>query len=161
MTLLTVTALDLPKRLKAARLMADLEQADIAAAIGVARQTVSNWERGVSEPSATFFVRWAAATGQPLEWLAEGVSVRPEGFEPPTYCSVADALRTCGAVREGTLGYQRCCLVAGHTGPHRSQDLGSWSAEWNRPCPMCGAPLVWGVCRAPHDAARVVWELAA
>jgi transcriptional regulator with XRE-family HTH domain len=88
-------------RLKYARLLAGLEQAEIAARLGVARTTVSAWETGRTEPSATNFVRWAHVTGQPLEWLAEGVndetpaeagaastvstSVRPEGFEPPTF----------------------------------------------------------------------------
>ncbi len=95
MTLLNDTALDLRKRLKAARLLADLEQAELAERIGVARQTVSNWERGLAEPSATHFVRWAKVTGQPLEWLAEGIEVRPEGFEPPAYWSVADLEDLC------------------------------------------------------------------
>lgn len=85
MTLMNDTKLDLAKRLRTARLLADLEQADIAERLGVARQTVSGWERGVSEPSATHFVRWAKETGQPLEWLAGGIDVRPEGFEPPAY----------------------------------------------------------------------------
>jgi len=81
------TTLGLAKRLRAARLLADLEQGAIADRIGVARTTVSNWERGLSEPSATHFVRWAKETRQPLEWFAEAVAldVRPEGFEPPTY----------------------------------------------------------------------------
>ena len=82
------TKLSLRGRLKAARLLAEMEQAELAERIGVARQTISNWERGVAEPSATYFVRWANETGQPLAWLAEGVQVRPEGFEPPAYWSV-------------------------------------------------------------------------
>ncbi len=45
----------------------------MAARLGVARTTVSAWETGKTEPSATNFVRWAHETGQPLEWLAEGV----------------------------------------------------------------------------------------
>ena len=87
MTILNDTGLGLAKRLRAARIIADLDQAGIAERIGVSRQTVSNWERGLAEPGATYFVRWAKETGQPLEWLAEGVSdvVRPEGFEPPAY----------------------------------------------------------------------------
>ncbi len=94
-------------RLKYARLLAGMEQAEIAARLGVARTTVSAWETGRTEPSATNFVRWAHVTGQPLEWLAEGINdktpaeagvvssvstrVRPEGFEPPTFWSVASA----------------------------------------------------------------------
>lgn len=88
MTIINDTGVGLAKRMKAARILAGLDQAQIAERVGVARQTVSGWERGLSEPSATYFVRWAKATGQPLEWLADGV-VRPEGFEPPAYWSVA------------------------------------------------------------------------
>jgi len=64
----------LTDRLRKSRLLAGLEQAEIAAALGVARNTVSNWEHGRSEPPASAFVRWSRATGVPLEWLAEGVS---------------------------------------------------------------------------------------
>lgn len=76
------TGLGLAKRLRAARLLADMEQADIAKRIGVARQTVSAWEQGRTEPSATYFVRWALATGQPLEWLAEGCATRDSNPQP-------------------------------------------------------------------------------
>ncbi len=90
MTLFNDTALGLARRLRAARLLADLEQADMADRIGVARTTVSAWETGRTEPSASHFVAWSQITGQPLDWFAEGVQVRPEGFEPPTFCSVAE-----------------------------------------------------------------------
>ena len=95
MTIFNDAGLVLTERLRVARLSAGLDQAQIARRIGVARQTVSNWERGLAEPSATYFVLWARATGQSLEWLAEGVhdkapagagaDVRHEGFEPPTF----------------------------------------------------------------------------
>ncbi len=75
MSTITVTGLSLAKRLRAARLLADMEQADIATAIGVSRSTVSGWEQGRTEPGASYFVRWAAVTGQSLDWLAEGVGV--------------------------------------------------------------------------------------
>lgn len=97
-------ATELRKRLRVSRLLAELEQDEMAAAIGVSRGTVSNWERGRSEPGATYFVRWARVTGVTLEWLAESVnaetapteveavsslsqhSVRPKGLEPLTFC---------------------------------------------------------------------------
>lgn len=83
------TGLSLGKRMRVARQMAELDQAKIAEMLGVARTTVSTWERGETEPSASSFVRWSQVTGQPLEWLAEGV-VRLEGLEPPTFWSVAE-----------------------------------------------------------------------
>jgi DNA-binding XRE family transcriptional regulator len=146
MTLMNVTGLSLAKRLRAARLLADLEQAELAELIGVARTTVSNWESGRTEPSATYFVRWANATGQPLEWLAEGV-VRPEGFEPPAYCSVADGIGPCrcrhGVWRHADGSCEACyCLGFLET---RHDDL-----VLNPPCPVCGSPLVWGVCVGIH-----------
>jgi transcriptional regulator with XRE-family HTH domain len=84
MTMLNDTGISLGKRLRIARQMADLEQSEIAAILGVARTTVSTWERGQTEPSATNFVRWAQVTNQPLEWLAEGIA-RPKGLEPLTF----------------------------------------------------------------------------
>ena len=87
----------LHERLRRARLLAGLEQADVAAALGVARATVSTWETGRTEPSATSFMKFAQITGQPLDWFAESVNaetpasagvdydVRHEGFEPPTF----------------------------------------------------------------------------
>lgn len=84
MTLMNDTELGLAGRMKAARLLRGLEQQDVADALGVARTTVSAWERGVSEPSATNFARWAVVTGQPMEWLA-GEAVRPKGLEPLTF----------------------------------------------------------------------------
>lgn len=98
MTILDNPTWTLVDRLRKSRQLADLDQEQIADAIGVGRTTVSNWERGRSEPSATYFVRWARATGVTLDWLAEGLNaetapadaetvsmVRPEGLEPPTF----------------------------------------------------------------------------
>lgn len=90
MTMIDNPTWTLSERLRRARLLAGLEQKDVAAALGVNRATVSLWETGKTEPSASNFVRWAQLTGQPIEWLAEGV-VRPEGLEPPTFWSVADS----------------------------------------------------------------------
>ena len=78
------TGMALSSRLRTTRLLAHLDQQQIADKLGVARTTVSTWERGETEPSATNFVLWALITGQPLEWLAEGV-VRPKGLEPLTF----------------------------------------------------------------------------
>lgn len=106
MTIIENPTWTLSERMRLSRQMAGLEQQDIAKRLGVARTTVGAWESGRSEPAATCFVRWAEITGQTLEFLAAGigikkttptkrvdagflVTVRPEGFEPPTFCSVA------------------------------------------------------------------------
>ena len=102
MTMIENPTWTLAQRFRRARLLAGLEQADVARALGVSRGTISTWETGKTEPSASNFVRFAQVTGQPLEWFAEAVNdeapaeagawVRHEGFEPPTFWSVADAL---------------------------------------------------------------------
>jgi transcriptional regulator with XRE-family HTH domain len=84
MTMLDNRTWTLAERLKKARQLAGMEQAQLAEAVGVSRVSISNYELGKTEPTVTTFVLWAEATGATLEWLAEGV-VRPEGFEPPTY----------------------------------------------------------------------------
>jgi transcriptional regulator with XRE-family HTH domain len=71
----------LADRLRRARLLAGLEQAELAQKVGASRASISNYETGKAQPTATVFVLWAEATGQTLEWLAEGI-VRPKGFEP-------------------------------------------------------------------------------
>jgi len=105
----------LAQRMRRSRLLADLEQADVATQLGVARATVSAWETGRTEPSATNFVRWAEITGQPLEWLAEGISrsvgvvVHPPGLEPGTHWLWADAIDLSDCDHEWT----ECCTSCG------------------------------------------------
>lgn len=81
MTMVDNPTWTLSERLKRSRLLAGLDQKDIAERLGVNRSTVSFWESGHTEPSASNFVRWAAVTGQPLEWLAEGVQKAPVAGE--------------------------------------------------------------------------------
>lgn len=103
----------LGRRIRAARALVGLDQADLAERLGVHRNSVSSWETGTTEPRVSEFVAIAALTGQSLEWLAEGV-VRPKGLEPPTFCSVAGHER-CAWVN--TFGW-RCTRHAGHAGEH-------------------------------------------
>ena len=73
------------ERLATARKLAGIDQTTMGHLIGASRPTVSAWERDEREPSFSQVVRWAKETGQSLEWLAGGVWVRHEGFEPPTF----------------------------------------------------------------------------
>ena len=77
----------LGQKIKVARITASLKQEDIARAAGVSRPTVSQWENGDTEPSASKLFAIAHATNQPLGWFAEGLIpvARPEGLEPPTF----------------------------------------------------------------------------
>lgn len=66
-----------------------MEQSELATVLGVSRTSVSNYETGRNDIPALVMIRWAELTRTSLDWLAWG-GVRPEGFEPPTYCSGAD-----------------------------------------------------------------------
>lgn len=53
-----------PERLREARGTHSMEE--IAAAVGVTRQTIGNWEAGTGEPPATALAAIAALTGHAL-----------------------------------------------------------------------------------------------
>jgi transcriptional regulator with XRE-family HTH domain len=56
-------------RLRKARELAGYEQASLALELGVAKNTVSNYERGTVRPRRPVLVAWAMATGVALDWL--------------------------------------------------------------------------------------------
>lgn len=78
--------------LKGTRGAAGLTTREIGAKVGVSASTVSAWERGAGEPSATQFILWARATKQPLDQMIEGLSsCTPwdSNPEPTDYESIA------------------------------------------------------------------------
>ena len=89
MTTLTPAATEttLGRKLRASRILAGMDQGQIAEAIGVARTTVSGWETDKFEPTASSLFAWARETNQPLDWFAEGLvgDARSKGLEPPTF----------------------------------------------------------------------------
>lgn len=88
---------ELKHRLVLARETADMDQTKLAHSLGVARQTISNYERGTTSPRRAVLLAWAMATDVDVEWLltgmenphpgspGEGESVPPTGVEPATY----------------------------------------------------------------------------
>lgn len=70
-------------RLRKAREDAGLSQAQLAVAIGISRNTVSNAELGDRTPLQITLRAWAEATGVPLQWLVTGTigsgGPRPRG----------------------------------------------------------------------------------
>jgi len=79
----------LQHRLSLAREIAGIDQVTMAASLGVARPTVSNYERGFTTPRRAIIVAWAMATGVDVEWLEKGDvaaphPVGPAGIEPTT-----------------------------------------------------------------------------
>lgn len=66
-------------KMRKARELAGLSQAEMALKIGVSRQSVSNYEVGATEnPRRIVLNAWAAATGVPVEWFTGG----PDGGQP-------------------------------------------------------------------------------
>ena len=63
---------ELQHRLALSREIADMDQIAIADALGVSRQTVSNYERGFTAPRRAVLVAWALATGVDVDWLVNG-----------------------------------------------------------------------------------------
>jgi transcriptional regulator with XRE-family HTH domain len=55
---------------RATRRYKDLTQAEVAAQVGVAAETLSRWESGDREPKASHLQRWAAALGLTMDELA-------------------------------------------------------------------------------------------
>lgn len=73
-TLIQISATTVPELLRATRGAAGYSARGIAPLIGVSHGTVSNWEKGVAEPSLSQFLRWAEVTGQPAGQLLQGIS---------------------------------------------------------------------------------------
>lgn len=59
-------------RIRQARKAAGLNQAGLAARIGVSQPAVANWESGVHDPRRLMLARLAEALDAPLDWLADG-----------------------------------------------------------------------------------------
>ena len=78
-------------RLRKAREELGLSQKDMAATLGVARNTIGNYELGATEPSAATLRAWARACQVPAEWLAWGYT--PGDQKPPGYRSTSGTSR--------------------------------------------------------------------
>lgn len=62
----------LADRLRKAREVAQLDQAELAHRAGLSRATVSNAERGVGVPQRATLAVWAKVTGVDEGWLSQG-----------------------------------------------------------------------------------------
>lgn len=65
--------------LRKARESAGLDQAELAAALGISRATVTNYERNKVKPRRAVVMAWAMRTGVPFEWLQGQESPRQGG----------------------------------------------------------------------------------
>lgn len=73
MTMLNAPVETLQEFLVMSRRLSGHTTRSLGALVGVSSATVSNWEAGKGEPTATQFVRWCQETKQPLELAFEGL----------------------------------------------------------------------------------------
>ncbi|MCW2693959.1 MAG: family transcriptional regulator [Mycobacterium sp.] len=68
-------------RLRKARLLTNLEQKDLAEAMGLAPTTIGSYEKGITPPKLGVLKLWSMATGVSLAWLqtGEGRKARTDG----------------------------------------------------------------------------------
>lgn len=64
-------------RLKAARLLAGLSQAEVATACKVSRQAISAWERGAASPGLLDLRELGILLGVSLDYLVYGIRTVP------------------------------------------------------------------------------------
>jgi DNA-binding XRE family transcriptional regulator len=68
----TVPEFDINDRLRKAREVTGLSQAEMAREIGVARTSVVTYETGHKQPTRPVVRAWAFRTGVPYEWICHG-----------------------------------------------------------------------------------------
>lgn len=76
-----VPPIEVKHRLRIAREFAGLEQDQLAEAIGVSRNTISNAEKGRVRARDITINAWALACGVPRDWIKNGTQPedRPDG----------------------------------------------------------------------------------
>jgi len=112
-------------RLRKAREQAGLEQASLALELGVAKNTVSNYERGNVAPRRPVLVAWAMATGVSLDWLCPR---QDSNLQPTDLWSIRRGAGSAGrhtTRRTARLLSAVRCATWGH---HSPTDL--WAESW-------------------------------
>jgi len=74
---------DLADRLTRSLRETDLGVSEIAAQLGVSRETVGRWTNGRVTPKRAALLAWASITGVDLHWLETGESPAPDAQGSP------------------------------------------------------------------------------
>lgn len=80
---------DLTDRLRKSLQHAGLTPQEMAAYLGVSRNSVWNWLGGRNQASPQTVRLWAMRTGVPYEWLRDGKNPQVAGGIIPVYCPPA------------------------------------------------------------------------
>lgn len=81
----------LADRLRKAREITGLNQRDFANEIGVNRNSVGNYETGMTKPRPVVLRAWALRTGVPAMWLETGEAPSPGGDGASEWCAPRDS----------------------------------------------------------------------
>lgn len=65
----SVPSFTLADRLRKARQLTGMEQAEFAAKAGMSRSSVANYEQGLTTPRALYLRAWAEVSNVPIEWF--------------------------------------------------------------------------------------------
>ena len=71
-------------RLRKARVLAGLEQVELAGELGIHRQSVARYESDKAEPTTPVVVMWAWLTQVDVDWLATGKCTPRDSNSEPT-----------------------------------------------------------------------------
>ncbi|MFJ9420288.1 helix-turn-helix domain-containing protein [Streptomyces sp. NPDC101227] len=125
-----------PAERRRLREAADLSRAQVAAAVGVGRQTVANWEDGTSTPQPPGRAKYLRL----LEGLARlhPAPVAPAAPVAPVFAAPEAAQTAWGPNGRAIQGEPGPCIRCGHTTPYQSTD---------------GRPLHAGAMCQPTEAA--------
>lgn len=80
---IVIPTFGMPDRLRKAREVTGLTQAELADELGIARSSVANYEAGTTSPRRIVLKAYALRTRVPVEWLEHGVDPSgPDGGLP-------------------------------------------------------------------------------
>ncbi|MFV0315479.1 MAG: helix-turn-helix domain-containing protein [Microthrixaceae bacterium] len=72
---------ELTDRLRRAREHAEMDQAELAEALGISRTSVGNYENGRRVPTRPYLIAWADVTGVDPHWLETGKAPAEAGAD--------------------------------------------------------------------------------
>ena len=117
----------MPDRLRKSLRVADLGVQEMADYLEVERNTISRWINGRTNPPAAALRLWAMRTGVNYAWIRNGetptadgdggLSVRPKGFEPPTFWFGVGPILTSLDEEEDEARRGQCVICSGDCDP--------------------------------------------
>lgn len=154
----------LAERIREARRQVQLTQEGLAEALNVSRQTVKDWEQGVSRPRFENLRGLAQVTGRPVAWFLREDEAPQASSEAPTLADVMAQLRRIYSIlarlskaQEQILRLLRHLVDQGHVLPHPADKVAELqdSQDWRlQPYRERARTLL---ARASQEEPRLLW----